>query len=541
MINEKDSQLILQHLLTLAIELSAEHNTHRLLEKILESAISLTQSQGGTIYSVNENDQLSFETLINKPLNLHMGGTTNRPITFPCIPIYRSTGEVNESAVVAISAANQEVICIDDVYECNKYDLSAARAMDAKTGFRTQSVLTVPLSNHEDELNGVMQLINPCREGTPVPFTSSQIEIICSIAALAAVAVTNRQLIDDMESLFKAITRLIANAIDEKSPYTGGHCRRVPELTMMIAKVVSAANYGPLKDFILSDDDAYELSIAGWLHDCGKIAIPEYVMDKATKLQSVHDNIALVDAKIELAKRDIEIAQLKKQLSDHGISPELSQPEQIKLQLEALDEDREFLRKSNIGGEYMPPSAQARVQEIADKHVISIGNELHPLLSKEQVYNLSIAKGTLTPEEREIINKHMSITIDMLEALPFPKHLKRVVEFAGGHHEKMDGTGYPKGLTREQMSVPARIMAIADKFEALSASDRPYKEPKTLSECLFIMGKMKEEQHIDPDIFDIFVDSEVYLEYANKHLQADQIDEIQIEKIPNYLPKNTRY
>lgn len=513
-----ENKVVLKHLLTLAIELSSERDTNRLLEHILQSAMELTHSEGGTIYSITDKKELAFATLVNFPLGLHLGGTSKKPINFPAIPIYKENGEVNEHALVAIAAAKGEMIIIDDVYNCDEYDLSAARAMDKKTGFHTQSVLAIALTNHENELNGVLQLINPRIKNQVVAFTEQYIELVCSISALAAVALTNRQLIDDMENLFQAFTQLIAKAIDEKSPYTGGHCRRVPELTMMIADAVHKASKGPYADFNMSADDRHELALAGWLHDCGKIAIPEYVMDKATKLQTVHDRIELVNARFEIAKRDIQIAQL--------MTKDKAEKQQLASQLAQLEADRAFLQHSNIGGEFMSADGQNRVADIATRYQVTIQDHTMNILTDNEVYNLRITRGTLTAEERQIINKHMDITIEMLEALPFPKHLQQVPEYAGGHHETMDGKGYPKGLTKEQMSVPARMMAIADIFEALTAADRPYKPAKPLSECLFIMKKMCENKHIDQDLFIVFIESKVYLDYAQRHLKAEQIDQV---------------
>jgi HD-GYP domain-containing protein (c-di-GMP phosphodiesterase class II) len=532
---------VLKHLIEIGISLSVERDTTRLLERILTSAQTLTQADGGTIYSITADKSLKFETLINNSLNMYMGGSSGQPIPFPSIPIYKD-GQVNQHAIVAIAAAEGEMIHIPDAYACQEYDLSAARSMDQRTGYHTRSVLTVPMKNHEGELNGVLQLINATVDGQVSPFSSQQMELVRSLASLAAVALTNKQLIENMEALFQGIARLIAKAIDEKSPYTGGHCKRVPELTMMLADAVHNHNYGPLADFSLTDADRHELSVAGWLHDCGKIATPEYVMDKASKLQTIFDRIELVDAKIEIAKRDLELSlagplYLASHQQDQARVTALQQ--QLAQGLAALDAQREFLRKANIGGEFMDKNDQQRVADFGQQQ-IQIAGQQQNLLSANEIYNLSIARGTLTPEERQIINRHMDITVDMLESLPFPKHLQRVPEFACGHHEKMDGTGYPKGLKKEQMSVPARMMAIADIFEALTASDRPYKEGKPLSECLAIMGRMKENQHIDPDLFDIFIDQKVYLQYAKQFLKPGQLDHIDHNCIPGYLPPEQR-
>lgn len=534
---------VLQHLIDISISLSVERNTTRLLERILTSAQTLTQADGGTIYSVTADKSLKFETLINNSLNLYMGGSSGEPISFPAIPIYKE-GQVNQHAIVAIAAAEGDMIHIPDVYACQQYDLSAARSMDLRTGYRTQSVLTVPMKNHEGELNGVLQLINATVDGKVSAFPAQQMELVRSLASLAAVALTNKQLIENMEELFQGIARLIAKAIDEKSPYTGGHCRRVPELTMMLADAVHSHNSGPLADFKLTEADRHELSVAGWLHDCGKIATPEYVMDKASKLQTIFDRIELVDAKIEIARRDLELRfagplYLASHQQDQAQVNLLQQ--QLAEGLAALDAGREFLRKANIGGEFMDKTDQQKVADFGRQTQICIAGTAQNLLSDNEIYNLSIARGTLTPEERQIINRHMDVTVDMLESLPFPKHLQRVPEFACGHHEKMDGTGYPKGLTKDQMSIPARMMAIADIFEALTASDRPYKEGKPLSECLAIMGRMRENQHIDPDLFDIFIERKVYLQYAEQFLKPGQIDKIDHSRIPGYLPPEQRY
>ncbi|HJS16709.1 MULTISPECIES: HD family phosphohydrolase [Rheinheimera] len=534
---------VLRHLIDIGISLSVERDTTRLLERILTSAQTLTQADGGTIYSVTADKSLKFETLINNSLNMYMGGSSGVPIPFPSIPIYKE-GQVNQHAIVAIAAAEGEMIHIPDAYACQQYDLSAARSMDQRTGYHTQSVLTIPMKNHEGELNGVLQLINATVDGKVSAFSTQQMELVRSLASLAAVALTNKQLIENMEELFQGIARLIAKAIDEKSPYTGGHCKRVPELTMMLANATHQHNTGPLADFVLTDADRHELSVAGWLHDCGKIATPEYVMDKASKLQTIFDRIELVDAKIEIAKRDFELSltgplYLASYQQDQAQVALLQQ--QLAQGLAALDAQREFLRKANIGGEFMDKDDQQQVADLGRQQQICIAGQRQNLLSDNEIYNLSIARGTLTPEERQIINRHMNITVDMLESLPFPKHLQRVPEFACGHHEKMDGTGYPKGLKKDQMSIPARMMAIADIFEALTASDRPYKDGKPLSECLNIMGRMKENQHIDPDLFDIFIDQKVYLQYAEQFLKPGQLDEIDHSRIPGYLPPEQRY
>ncbi len=308
-------------------------------------------------------------------------------------------------------------------------------------------------------------------------------------------------------------------------------------LTMMLAEAVNDCKVGPLRDFTMNDRDRYELKIAGLLHDCGKVTTPVHVVDKATKLQTIFDRIALVDTRFEVVKRDTEIAVLRerlkaldKQATDSALG------RQIERRLKPIEDDREFLRRANVGVEAMKEEDVARVREITKRYRWRDpdGKE-SDFLSEEELMNLAIRYGTLTQDERGIINHHIEVTIHMLEALPWPKHLKNVPEYAGGHHERMDGKGYPRGLTREQMSVQARCMGIADIFEALTAKDRPYKKGKTLTESLAILGKLKLNGHIDPDLFDVFMWDKTYEKYAKQFLDPDQIDEVEVTKIPGYV------
>jgi len=284
----------------------------------------------------------------------------------------------------------------------------------------------------------------------------------------------------------------------------------------------------------MTDKDRYELKIAGLLHDCGKVTTPVHVVDKATKLETIFDRINLVDTRFEILKRDLEIEALKRRL-------EGEQPERVERELRerhrALEDDREFLHHANIGGEVMSSEAQERVAQIGTSHKwTDVAGRPADFLTQDEIKNLTIARGTLTQEERQTINHHIVATIKMLEALPWPTHLRNVPEYAGGHHERMDGKGYPRGLRRDQMSVQARVMGIADIFEALTAKDRPYKRGKTLSESLRILGNFRQNGHIDPDLFDIFVRKKVYLRYAQQFLDREQIDEVDETKIPGFVP-----
>lgn len=508
----------LEHFVELGLGLAREQNRNLLLERILQSAMQLAKADGGTIYEVTPDNCLRFSTLINQSLNLHQGGSSGVMSDFPDIPLTMN-GIANHQAVVSICANEQRTLHIDNVYESPLVNQQKAKEFDEKTGYHTQSLLTVPLLDHQGQVTGVLQLVNSVSAtGEIQAFSQIAQRYVQSLASIAAMVMTNRQLINDLQQLFEAVTQLMAKAIDEKSPYTGGHCKRVPAITMLLAEACVNTTAGPLADFQMSDADVYELSVAAWMHDCGKIATPEYIMDKATKLHGLFDNIELVAARFEIVRRDIQY--------DHQLSEE-----ERALKLTQLDADLLFLQSTNIGGEYMSMALQGRVRQIAADYHFMMNGISHSVLNAQEVINLCVERGTLNAEERSIVNRHIDITIEMLESLPFPKHLQNVPEFAGGHHEKMDGTGYPRKLKREQMSVQARIMAIADIFEALTANDRPYKKAKTLSESLGIMAKMARDQHVDADLFRVFVEQGVYLQFAQQFLAADQIDEVDINKL----------
>jgi HD-GYP domain-containing protein (c-di-GMP phosphodiesterase class II) len=530
----------LDELNEIGISLSKVKDTPRLLEAILVAAKKITNADGGTLYRVdNEKKQVHFEILRTDSLGIAMGGTTGTDIPFYPVRLYDDDGSPNNSMIVAYSVLHDATVNVADAYTADGFDFSGTKSFDRKTGYRSKSFLTVPMKNHEDEIIGVLQLINAVDRNTGeiVSFSEASQQLAESLASQAAVALTNRQLISQLEDLFESFINLINAAIDDKSPYTGGHCQRVPALTMMLAEAVNQTAAGPLADFCMSDKDRYELKIAGLLHDCGKVTTPVHVVDKATKLQTIFDRIGLIDSRFEILKRDAEIAMLKAKLAaPSGPGPEWAMAErEFKVRLHQINEDREFLRFANYGTEAMPPEDQERIRRISRTYRWrdESGNEAD-FLTEDELQNLTIRSGTLTAEERQIINHHIEVTITMLESLPWPKHLKNVPEYAGGHHERMDGKGYPRGLTREQMSVQARVMGIADIFEALTAKDRPYKKGKTLSESLHILGKFKLNGHVDPDLFDVFVREKVYLKYAEQFLDPEQIDEVDETRIPGY-------
>ena len=481
-------------------------------------------------------EMLRFAILRNDTLGIAMGGSSGVEITLPRLPLYDAeTGEPNRKNVASFAALTGNTVNIADAYNAEGFDFSGTRRFDEMNNYRSTSFLTVPLKDRKGEVIGVLQLINAHDDDDRVvPFDPTLQKDVEALASQAAVSLDNGLLLEAQRSLFESLMRVMADAIDRKSPYTGGHCTRVPALTEMLADAACRASSGPLRTFDLDNEQKFALHVAGWLHDIGKVTTPEHVMDKATKLETIHDRITEVETRFAAAKRDAEIEFLRASMEDGADRDTLERD--WRTHVAELDDDLAFLQLANIGGEFMAPEKKERVKKIAARTWRDAGGRATPLLSEEEVHNLCIDRGTLTSEERKVITDHMEITIEMLEQLPFPKSLRRVPEFAGLHHEKMDGTGYPRGLTREQMSIPARIMAIADIFEALTAADRPYKQPKTLSESIRIMTFMKKDGHIDPDLFDLFIESGVYLDYAKRFLNPEQIDEIDAEAVLGRKP-----
>jgi len=528
----------IERLNAIGIALSSERNIPRLLEMVLSEAIRITCADGGTLYTV-DGDQLQFEVMHSNSLGLAMGGESGETIAFYPISLFNDDGSPNNAMVAAHAVLTRQTVNIEDAYAEEGFDFSGTRAFDQKTGYRSTSFLTIPMQNHENDVIGVLQLINKAdeRTGEVVAFSLHDQHLAESLASQVAVALSNRRLIDDLGHLFESFVKMIATAIDEKSPHTAAHCERVPALTMMLADKVNAVAHGPMKDFKMSEQECYALEVAAWLHDCGKITTPEYVIEKSTKLETVYDRVNHIDTRFDVLRRDAEIKRLKNLLAlegGAGNDKAKAVDQTYRDEIQRIDEDREFIRHCNIGGEMMAAEDQARVRSIGARTWMNSDGEMAPFLTENEVYNLTIPKGSLTPEERQIINNHMVATIKMLESLPFPKHLQNVPEYAGGHHEKMDGSGYPKGLTRDQMSVPARIMAIADIFEALTAMERPYKDGMKLSKTLSILGRMKQQAHIDPDLFDVFIHEQVYLTYAQQYMDPEQIDIDDPEDIPGY-------
>ncbi len=519
----------IQKLNEIGAALSAENNLNKLLEMILTEAKNFTNADAGTLYLMTDDEkQLKFTVVETDSLNIKMGGTMGE-ITWPPLALYKADGSQNKEMVAALCALDGRLINIEDVYTAAGFNFEGTKKFDQGTGYRSQSMLVIPMKNYENEVIGVCQLLNrkEPQTGETIAFSKDDEKSTTSLASQAAVAITNAKLINDLRNLLESFIKSIASAIDAKSPYTGGHVRKVAEITMLIADTLNANTNGYYKDVKYSYDQLNELRIAALMHDIGKITTPEYIVDKATKLETIYDRIHVIKTRFEALKRDAKIEYLEQQYAyeregaTHDWVDKLE--DAYRQKLAAIEDDMRFLEAANIGGEFMADEKIARVHDIAKRVWIEDGVE-KPLLTDDEVKNITIRKGTLTEEEREKINDHARMSKEMLDKLPFPKKLRRVPEIAGGHHEKLNGKGYPQGLNAEQLSLESRILALADIFEALTASDRPYKGAKKLSEVAKILSFMIKDGELDPELIKFFYESKLHIKYGEKELRDDQID-----------------
>src|SRR5436190_6242518 len=382
----------LEYLNQIGIALSQEKDINKLLETILIAAKRLTRADGGTLYRLVEG-KLQFEIMRTDSLSIAMGGTTGNPIPFYPIPLQDKEGKPNYTMIAAYAALTHKTVNIADAYVEEGFDFSGTRNFDKRSGYRSKSFLTVPMKNHDGEIIGVLQLLNAMDEkGNVIAFSEEDQRLAESLASQAAIALTNRLLIQQLEVLFESLIDLINTAIDEKSPYTGGHCNRVPALTMMIAEAAHDTTRGPLADFRMSEKDRYELKIAGLLHDCGKITTPVHVVDKATKLETIFDRVALVAQRFEVLKRQAEVDMLRAKLAaaQKGDTVSMkSAEEEYAAKLRQYDDDREFIRRANVGGERMKPEDQARVSQIAAYEWVNEKGEKDRFLTKDEEDNLN--------------------------------------------------------------------------------------------------------------------------------------------------------
>ena len=495
--------------------LSGVYDLNTLLEMIVDQARNFTNADAGTLYIV-ENNTLRFQIVQNDSLKIRMGGKTGETIPFPPV-------EMKESNVSAFVALKGVSVNIPDVYDTDLFDFTGPKKFDSSTGYRSKSMLVVPMRNHENDVIGVLQLLNATNPKTNevIAFSQDYENLSESLASQAAVSITNAKLISDMGDLFEAFVKVMATAIDEKSPVTGGHIRRVAELTLTMAEVIHDIKEGQFKDITFSQDQLYELRIAAYMHDIGKVTTPVEIVEKAKKLQTIFDRIHYVRLRMDyiIQKIKLEGQNSKIELLQNGNDPaKIKSCEQETLEKVAeMEEIRDFVNKCNEPGEFLEDETLERLKELSKRTYQDEAGESQPFITEDELVNLSIRRGSITEAERKKMQGHAAVTLKMLKQIPFTKKLKNIPNFAGAHHEFINGKGYPLGLAGDEIPFEGKLMAVTDIAEALTASDRPYKKAMPLETVYRILRSMAEKGELDPNLVDLFIDKEVYKIYQERH------------------------
>jgi HD-GYP domain-containing protein (c-di-GMP phosphodiesterase class II)/HAMP domain-containing protein len=505
---------------SIGVSLSAEQDEQRLLETVLRGAQAVFNADGAALFLLSRDGRLELCLAHVASLSLWQRGARagdahgpgNKPIRVaPAMP--------------AVQGATERTISAPDVYADGGGEFAALLEFDRQTGYRSRSFVGVPLRNHENEVIGILQLINARARiaGDVVPFSDEDKGLAESLASQAAVAVTKNRLVQDFKGLFEGLTELISTAIDEQSPHTGGHVRRVVVLSTMIAEAMPRSTDRALRDRALSTEELYELRIAALLHDCGKLTTPVHLTDKATKLEAIVDRIRLVEARAETVRREHRMQLLEeavRRLAPGGGREALSgidaRAAEHELRLEA---DLAVVRRCNQGSDLMPDALRDRMRAIGGRYTwTNLRGDRESLLTEDEMHHLGTRSGTLTPEEREIVRGHADSTIRMLDRLPYPKRLRNVPRYAGAHHEQVSGGGYPRGLSGDDFPIQGRIIGIADVLEALTARDRPYRRAMSLSEAMVVLGDLSRAGAIDSDLYNLVVSERILQRYADECL-----------------------
>ncbi len=567
----REAQHKLAQLVESGLQLGRTQDRNVLLRDILHTARDIAHCQAATLFLRTPNNTLRFALrTLHDELPSH-----EIPLIHP------ETGQPDLSYVATYVANRNERVLIDDIYAETRFDLSGTKRFSEQSGLRAVSMLTLPLATPQGEVLGVLQFVNALHPATGhvIAFSDELAGFLDAMAAQSAIALENLNLLAAQRELMDAFIRLIAGAIDAKSPHTGGHCERVPELALMLAQAASQSKVAAFNRFELRTEAQWrEFRVGAWLHDCGKVTTPEFVVDKATKLETLYNRLHEIRTRFEVLWRDAEIARL--QAVAGGLDANEAQA-QCSARQQQLHDDFAFVASCNLGSEGMSMDHMRRLREIGaqtwlrhfDDRLGLSAEETHLarlepaqalpaletvladklrhrierpveqdafarhgfkmnvpqyLYDRGELHNLCVSRGTLTDEERFKVNEHIIQTITMLEQLPLPHDLKRVPEYAGTHHETLKGNGYPRRLAADALSMPARIMAVADIFEALTATDRPYKKANSLSEAVRLLHGFKRRGHIDPDVFDLFLTSGIHLQYAERYLRPEQRDEVDI-------------
>ena len=494
--------------------LSGEHDLNVLLEKICDEVRHFTCADACTLYIVKDN-QLHFEIVQNHTMDIRLGGKTGEVINLPPVDLVES----NVSAYVALKGAS---VNIPDVYDTDLFDFTGPKEFDKATGYRSTSMLVCPMRNHEDGIIGVLQLVNAKNPdtGEVIPFSPGYVSLTESLASQAAVSITNARLINDMENFFESFAEVMATAIDAKSPITGGHIRRVANLTMVMAEELHKTDKPPFQKVHYTPEKFHELRVASWMHDIGKVTTPVEIIEKSKKLQTIFDRVHLVDVRMQyiIQRTQLAAAETRLNIMENGNSAECIQELEKKTEhtIAELSDIRTFILQCNEPREFLEDEKIARLEEIAKRTYQDGQGKEQPFLTTDELHNLSIRRGSINTEERQIMNNHAQITLDMLNKIPFTRQLKNIPHFAGAHHEFINGKGYPLGLKGDEIPFEGKLMAVTDIAEALTAKDRPYKKAMPLDQVYQLLRSMAEKEELDSDLVEFFINEKVYEVYQEK-------------------------
>ncbi len=509
----------------IGLALATENDIDKLMELVLDEAMRLTLSDGGTLYIYDdENKQLRFEIIRNESMGIKIGSIYDTKVNFPPVPLY-TDGEPNYTNVSSYSALTGEIVNIPDVYVAEGYDFSGMRTYDQNNGYHSKSMLVIPMMNKDKELIGVMQLINAQSRdnGKIIAYSEVFENLISTLAYQSAVKMTNVQLNHRLKELLHSVIKSIAAAIDEKSPFTGKHISNVFHLTMIIARQINGTDSGYFKDVFFSDDQLEELRLSAWMHDIGKITTPENLLNKGTKLHLFSEGLELVETRFKLIQKVFENEMLTRKLELAGVdNSDLEGFQALEKELDKrtseLMDELDFLRSCNSPDSCMDDTKLNRILTIADKNIFAEGQIIN-YISDIEKKNLSILSGTLNPEERKIIEDHVRMTKVILDQITFPKSISQVPVYASMHHETLDGKGYHLGLKGDEIPLQARIIAVADIIEALTSKERPYRKPLEHREVLKILEQMKDDKHIDTEIYNLIVESDIIDIFFNEIIE----------------------
>tara|TARA_B110000467_G_scaffold39771_1_gene36354 strand:+ start:65 stop:1726 length:1662 start_codon:yes stop_codon:yes gene_type:complete len=495
--------------------LSGVHDLNALLEMIVDQARSFTNADAGTLY-ILEDETLRFQIVQNDSLKIFMGGKTGETIPFPPV-------ELKESNVSAFVALKGKSVNIPDVYDTNLFDFTGPKKFDQSTGYRSKSMLVVPMKNHDNDVIGVLQLLNATNpvNNEVIAFSQDYENLSESLASQAAVSITNAKLISNMTELFEAFVKVMATAIDEKSPVTGGHIRRVADLTLTMAEVIHNHDEGAFKDRKFSPDQMYELRIAAYMHDIGKVTSPVEIVEKAKKLQTIFDRIHYIRLRMDYIIQKVKLEGQQKKIELLERKADLSEIKKVELksekQIQEMEDIRLFINKCNEPGEFLEDETLDKLKEISLRTYLDNEGQQQPFITEDELLNLSIRRGSITDAERKKMQDHAAVTLKMLKQIPFTKKLKNIPSFAGAHHEFINGKGYPLGLKGDEIPFEGKLMAVTDIAEALTASDRPYKKAMPLETVYRILRSMAGNGELDNDMVELFINEEIYKTYQEKH------------------------